>query len=80
MSTQSAAEMWRELPRYKGKVPDPARRALVAKLYEQGYTIRAIAEALAVSYQNVHKLLEKAGVPRRPRGGNTGNHSRHRRS
>lgn len=72
-------DQWRQLPRL-GKAPDEARRTFVADLYCKGLTIRRIAELLGVSSQNVHKLLTKAGVPRRPRGGNTGSHSRHRRS
>lgn len=56
---------------------DLARRQQAAALYRAGLTLRAIAAQMGVSYQAVHKLLVKAGVERRPRGGNTGSHSRH---
>ncbi|POX55073.1 transcriptional regulator [Streptomyces sp. Ru71] len=37
--------------------------------YEQGRSIRAIAEAHGRSYGFVHRVLTEAGVPLRPRGG-----------
>jgi transposase len=49
-------------------------------LYEdEGKSIRQIAAELGVTFQAVQSLLARMGVPRRPRGGNTGSHSRHRR-
>lgn len=54
-----------------------SRRRQAVMLYRDGLTLRAIAEKMGVSHQAVHKLLVKAGVERRPRGGNTGSHSRH---
>jgi len=49
-------------------------------MYEdEGKSIRQIAAELGVTFQAVQSLLVRMGVPRRPRGGNTGSHSRHRR-
>jgi hypothetical protein len=41
--------------------------------------LRQIGAALDVTYQAVHSMLERMGVPRRPRGGNQGAHSRRRK-
>jgi DNA-directed RNA polymerase specialized sigma24 family protein len=54
------------------------RRAIMVRLYERGLTLRQIADKMGVSYQAVHQTLTRAGVQFRPRGGNTGAHSRHR--
>jgi predicted DNA-binding protein YlxM (UPF0122 family) len=48
-------------------------------MYAKGLTLRQIAEKLGVTHQAVHQQLTRAGVPMRPRGGNTGAHSRHRK-
>jgi predicted DNA-binding protein YlxM (UPF0122 family) len=48
-------------------------------LYAKGFTLRQIAERLGLTHQAVHQKLTAAGVAMRPRGGNTGGHSRHRR-
>ena len=71
-------QQWDRLP-HIGPYPDLARRAMVCDLYFNGMTIRQIATAVNVSYQAIHKLLKDAGVPLRPRGGNTGPHSRRKR-
>lgn len=71
-------QQWDRLP-HIGPYPDLARRAMVCDLYFNGMTIRQIATAVDVSYQAIHKLLTDAGVPLRPRGGNTGTHSRRKR-
>ena len=71
-------KQWDHLPRI-GPYPDLARRTMVCELYFGGMTIRQIAAAVEVSYQAIHKLLKEAGVPLRPRGGNTGTHSRRKR-
>lgn len=55
------------------------RRTLVAELYQAGHTTRQIAERLGVSYQAVHQMLQRLDIPRRPRGGNMGSHSRRRK-
>jgi predicted Fe-S protein YdhL (DUF1289 family) len=39
-----------------------------AKLYGQGYSVRAVGEKLARSYGATHRLLSEAGVTFRPRG------------
>jgi predicted DNA-binding protein YlxM (UPF0122 family) len=48
-------------------------------MYAKGMTLRAIAERMNMTHQAVHQALTQAGVAMRPRGGNTGGHSRHRR-
>jgi transposase len=63
----------------KPKLSIPERRALVVRLYQSGHTTRQIAERLGISYQAVHQMLQRLDVPLRPRGGNMGSHSRHRR-
>lgn len=55
------------------------RRALIASLYAQGQTTRQIAERLGISYQAVHQMLQRLDIPRRPRGGNMGSHSRRKK-
>jgi len=71
-------QMRDKLP-HLGGVPDLARRDLISTMYKEGYTIRRIAEDLGISYQAVHAMLKRIGVELRPRGGNFGSHSRHRR-
>lgn len=66
------------LPR-TGSLPDLARRELVGSMYQSGMTLRDVAARIGVSYQAVYQLLKRSGIPVRPRGGNTGTHSRHRR-
>jgi DNA-binding MarR family transcriptional regulator len=55
------------------------RRVLVATLYQAGHTTRQIAEQLGVSYQAIQQMLQRLDIPRRPRGGNMGSHSRRRK-
>ena len=54
------------------------RREQMVRLYEAGLTLRQIADQMQCSHQAVHQALKSAGVELRPRGGNTGPHSRHR--
>jgi len=61
------------------KLSIPERRALIAKLYAEGQTTRQIAERLGISYQAVHQMLQRLDIPRRPRGGNMGSHSRRKK-
>lgn len=72
------------MPRFKavqhtGNKPNLERRDRVKTMYLAGMSIREIAEAVNTTHQAVHGLLERMGIPRRPRGGNTGSHSRHRK-
>lgn len=64
---------------HTGGKPNEDRRHAVVALYESGLTLRECAAALKVSFQAVHQILQRAGVPRRGRGGNQGSHSRRRR-
>ena len=59
-----------------GATPNLARRELVKSMYEEGMTLRQIAKSLGITYQAVHSMLQRTGVTLRPRGGNTGSHSR----
>ena len=61
------------------KLSIPERRALITSLYAQGQTTRQIAERLGISYQAVHQMLQRLDIPRRPRGGNMGSHSRRKK-
>ena len=56
-----------------------ARRAKIQAMYAAGKSIRQIATELQCTFQNIHGILARLGVPRRPRGGNQGSHSRHRK-
>jgi NAD-specific glutamate dehydrogenase len=57
----------------------PGQATLMARLYEKdGLTLRAIADLMQTTYQNVHGILTRRRVRMRKRGGNTGSHSRHR--
>lgn len=59
-----------------GPDPNTARRFTVCAMYDAGLSLRQIAAALGITYQAVHQILVRSGVPRRPRGGNQGSHSR----
>lgn len=56
-----------------------ARRQHMKKLYLEGMNLRQVASVFNVTYQSVHQVLTRMGVRMRPRGGNTGSHSRRRR-
>ena len=45
-----------------------ALRAVVARRYEEGVSVRVLAKELGCSYGLVHRLLGEAGVTMRPRG------------
>jgi transposase len=62
-----------------GNQPNDDRRRAVIALYQSGLALRECAAALKVSFQAVHQILQRAGVPRRGRGGNQGSHSRRAR-
>ncbi len=64
---------------HTGPHPNKARRTAVKALYEAGMTIRDVAARVGTTYQAVHAMLQRMGVPIRPRGGSTGAHSRHRK-
>jgi transposase len=61
------------------KKPNLERRAVVQAQYLAGLSIRAIASELGISFQAVQAMLKRMNIPRRPRGGNQSNHSRHRK-
>jgi transposase-like protein len=63
--------------RHCGNKPNLAKREKVIDLYDSGMTMRAVAVVMGVSHQAIHRMLWRAGHPRRMRGGNTGSHSRH---
>lgn len=48
-------------------------------LYREGQPLRLLALRYGVSKEAVRRVLLRRGVAMRPRGGNQGNHSRHRR-
>lgn len=66
-----------EVDRHCGNKPNLARREKVIDMYDSGMTMRAVAAVMGVSHQAIHRMLWRAGHPRRMRGGNTGSHSRH---
>lgn len=55
------------------------RRQQMKQMYLDGLNLRQIAAAFNVTYQSVHQVLTRARVKMRPRGGNTGSHSRRRK-
>lgn len=61
------------------KPPNHERRAQVKALYESGLSVRQISAQVGVTFQAVQSMLARMGVPRRPRGGNQGPHSRHKK-
>jgi transposase-like protein len=66
-----------EVERHCGNKPNLAKREKVIDMYDSGMTMRAVAAVMGVSHQAIHRMLWRAGHPRRMRGGNTGSHSRH---
>ena len=55
------------------------KREMVERLYvTEGLSIRQVAERMGVTFQAVQSMLARHNIPRRPRGGNNGPHSRHR--
>jgi DNA-binding CsgD family transcriptional regulator len=56
-----------------------AHREQVAAMYRSGMNTSQIAAVFGCSRQAISHLLRKHGVIMRPRGGNTGSHSRHRK-
>jgi transposase len=67
------------LVQHTGNKPNDERRNQVRDLYLSGLTVRAVADKVGVTFQAVQSMLDRMGVPRRPRGGNTGSHSRRRK-
>lgn len=65
--------------KHTGNLPNEAKRQKVADLYLSGLTVREVAREVGVTFQAVHSMLVRMGVSLRPRGGNNGPHSRHRR-
>jgi transposase-like protein len=64
---------------HTGRRPNDDRRQAVLALYQSGLSIRDVGILIGVTPQAVHSMLQRMGAPRRPRGGNKGGHSRHRR-
>jgi transposase len=64
---------------HTGRHPNEERREMVKRLYLAGLSIRDVADKVGVTFQAVQAMLDRMDVPRRPRGGNTGGHSRHKR-
>lgn len=62
---------------HTGRFPNEGRRQAVKAMYESGMSARTIAQSVGISPQAVLAMLKRMDVPRRPRGGNTGAHSRH---
>lgn len=65
--------------KHTGNTPNDERRQRVADLYLSGLTVREVAREVGVTFQAVHSMLVRMGIGLRPRGGNQGAHSRHRR-
>jgi transposase len=65
-------------PKYE-RSTQAVRRQQMKKLYEGGMKLRDIAAVFNVTFQSVHQVLTRMGVKMRPRGGNTGSHSRRRK-
>lgn len=67
------------LAEHTGNIPNYKRRLVVESCYSSGLSIREIAEIAGVSFQAVHSMLKRMGMPMRQRGGNSGSHSRHKK-
>jgi transposase-like protein len=65
----------RDLYAHTGPRPNEARRQAVKALYENGMTIRAVAERVGTTYQAAHAMLQRMGVTLRKRGGRYGRSS-----
>ena len=52
--------------------------ARIVARYREGVPLRVLAEEHKVDKETIRRVLRRAGVPLRPRGGNQGPHSRHR--
>jgi predicted transcriptional regulator len=61
---------WKKGSRITGDARDKLGSELRTK-YENGASIRALAESTGRSYGFVHRVLSEAGVPLRSRGGAT---------
>lgn len=67
-------------PRPKGnRGLQAVRRQQMKAMYLSGMKLRDIAIVMHCTFQSVHQVLTRMGVPMRPRGGNTGPHSRRRK-
>lgn len=77
--TGSNQKRKRERFAHTGRRPNDERRQAVLALYQSGLSIRDVGQLIGVSPQAVQSLLQRMGVERRPRGGNQGGHSRHRK-
>lgn len=64
---------------HTGRRPNDDRRQAVLALYQSGLSIHAVSALIGVSPQAVHSMLQRMGAQLRPRGGNRGSHSRHRK-
>lgn len=77
--TGSNQKRKRERFSHTGRRPNEERRQAVLTLYQSGLSIRDVAKLIGVTPQAVQSLLHRMGAERRPRGGNQGAHSRHRK-
>ena len=77
--TKKAKKLKRDPFVHTGRTPNEARRVAVKAMYDGGMSVRQIAALVGTTYQAVHSLLQRSGMQLRPRGGNTGSHSRHRK-
>ena len=64
---------------HTGRKPNEDRRQAVSSMYQGGMSLRAIADMVGVTPQAVQSMLTRMSIQRRPPGGNTGGHSRHKK-
>ena len=59
-------ELWYPRPtRKKVIAKDEAGRQRICRLYQEGYTLRELAEWFLISHENVRTILKEKGIPRR---------------
>lgn len=71
-------EMSPDVRAAREKMATQYRQEIVAR-YEAGASQAEVARQFKVTRQAICQILKRAGVETRPRGGNQGGHSRHRK-
>lgn len=64
---------------HTGNKPDLEKRAEAVRLYQTGLSLRQVGLLMGITFQAVHSLLTRSGIPLRKRGGNQGAHSRRKK-
>jgi DNA invertase Pin-like site-specific DNA recombinase len=57
---------------HTGNKPNDEKRQIVRMLYNSGLPMRVVADRMGVSFQAVHSMLHRMGLPVRGHGGMVG--------